>query len=342
MIDVDKIKTKKDEEIEKLVANLRKNKLASSDSEARRMAEEMLSTSKKVSEDFAEREKRIFGEDKKSVEVELAQKRVAEISSNIARGKADVRIDVEGVDVTKPLKDIVKEQEEPIEREDDEIAVDVTPTREEEVSEEPAELEAEVEFEKPELEAEETEEGLEVPEPEVPETPEPEIPEAPEHHAGPEAPEPLEPESEDEIPEPPYPEEKEGFWVHEPEPIREVEPELEEDLEEKDEEPEEDIDESVLESEEPEPEEEPEEKPDYGDEGIEDQTVGEDEATEEPEESEPKEPSEEFGDEEEPDVKIKELDESDKPKKSDEQRKKEIEKMPESKVDLSKVFKSSK
>src|SRR4030042_1831435 len=60
------IKSKRDEEIEALAMNLRRNKLASSDSEARRMAEEMLSTSKKVQDDFVEREKRIYGGEKKT------------------------------------------------------------------------------------------------------------------------------------------------------------------------------------------------------------------------------------------------------------------------------------
>nr|MCK4930364.1 hypothetical protein [Nanoarchaeota archaeon] len=136
MVDV---KTKEELEIEKLAITLRKNKLASSEGEARRMAEEMLTTGKKVSEDFAEREKKIFGEEKKDAEVELAHKQVEQLAANIGKGKADVRIDIPGIDVNKPLRELVKEEEELVEKEDDEVAVEIAQGPKEEIKEEVAE-----------------------------------------------------------------------------------------------------------------------------------------------------------------------------------------------------------
>ena len=264
MVEID-IKTKKDAELEKLVATLKKNKLAMSDSEARRMAEEMLSTSKRVTEDFSEREKKIFGEQKKDSEVELAHKQVEQLTANIGKGKSDVRIDIEGVDVNKPLKDIVEAGEQkPVEKEDTEVAVEV----------------------------------------DEPEPSEPKFEPEPEPKAIPEEPgEEPEAESEAESKEPEEAKEREDSELDE-EPAKE-EPKSEAEPEEPDEEPVEEEPESELE---PKPDEESESKDD--DSGM--------------------------------DVEVKELDESDKPKKSEEERKKEIDDMPESKIDLADVFKSNK
>ena len=129
------IKSKRDEEIESLAMNLRRNKLASSDSEARRMAEEMLSTSKKVQQDFAEREKRIYGDHiNKNPEVELAHKQMEQLASNLAQGKTNVRIDIPELDMNKPLKDIVGDDSDYEKEDDEEVVVKGEP--QEEVKEE--------------------------------------------------------------------------------------------------------------------------------------------------------------------------------------------------------------
>jgi hypothetical protein len=140
------IKSKHDEEVEELARNLRRNKLASSESEARRMAEEMVNTSKKVHDDFAEREKKIYGGEKKSPEIELAHKQVEQLATNIAKGKSNVRIDIPELDVTRPLKDLVAE-DEAYDKESDEDVGD-----EAEASEGEAKEEA---WDEPEQEAEE-------------------------------------------------------------------------------------------------------------------------------------------------------------------------------------------
>lgn len=151
------IKSKRDEEIESLAMNLRRNKLASSDSEARRMAEEMLSTSKKVQQDFAEREKRIYGDQtNKNPEVELAHRQVEQLASNLAQGKTNVRIDIPELDMNKPLKDIVGDDSDYEKEDDEEVVVKEEPQEEvsEEVGEESGEEgepdEAEPEEESPE------------------------------------------------------------------------------------------------------------------------------------------------------------------------------------------------
>ncbi len=128
------IKSKRDEEIESLAMNLRRNRLASSDSEARRMAEEMLRTSKKVQDDFAEREKRIYGGGRESPEVELAHKQMEQLASNIAQGKSNVRIDIPELDVNKPLKDIIGDDSDYEKEDDEEVMVKEEP--QEEVQEE--------------------------------------------------------------------------------------------------------------------------------------------------------------------------------------------------------------
>jgi len=125
------IKSKRDEEIESLAMNLRRNKLASSDSEARRMATEMLSTSKKVQEDFAQREKRMYGDQTtKSPEVELAHKQIEQLASNLAQGKSNVRIDIPEIDVNKPLKEIVGEESDYEKEDDEEVVVKEEPQEE--------------------------------------------------------------------------------------------------------------------------------------------------------------------------------------------------------------------
>lgn len=129
------VKSKHDEEVEELARNLRRNKLASSESEARRMAEEMISTSKKVHDDFAEREKKIYGSERKNPEIELAHKQVEQLATNIAKGKSNVRIDIPELDVTRPLKDLVAEHEG-YEKEDDEEAGDETEAHDAEAKEE--------------------------------------------------------------------------------------------------------------------------------------------------------------------------------------------------------------
>lgn len=140
------IKSKRDEEIESLAMNLRRNKLASSDSEARRMAEEMLRTSKKVQEDFVEREKRMYGgQASKDPEIELAHKQVEQLASNLAQGKTNVRIDIPEIDVNKPLKEIVGDDPDYEKEDDEEVMV------KEEFQEEPVE-EAGLEANEPEEE----------------------------------------------------------------------------------------------------------------------------------------------------------------------------------------------
>jgi hypothetical protein len=113
------VKTKRDDEIEKLATMLRRSRLANSDSDARRMAADMLETSKKVSDDFSEREKKMFGDQRKDAEVELAHKQVEQLTSNLARGRGDVRINVEGIDVNKPLKELIPDEPEREEAEDE-------------------------------------------------------------------------------------------------------------------------------------------------------------------------------------------------------------------------------
>ncbi len=134
------IKSKRDEEVESLAMSLRRNKLASSDSEARRMAEEMLTTSKKVQDDFAEKEKRLYGSQKKVPEVELAHKQMEQLASNIARGKTNVRIDISEIDVSKPLKDLVRDEYDDFEKEDDEVAEELKEEPGKEVKSETSEL----------------------------------------------------------------------------------------------------------------------------------------------------------------------------------------------------------
>ena len=121
------IKSKRDEEIESLAMNLRRNKLASSDSEARRMAAEMLTTGKKVQDDFAEREKRIYGDQRRTPEVELAHKQMERLASNIAQGKSNVRIDIPELDENRPLRDIVGGDSDYEKEDDEEVTVKEEP-----------------------------------------------------------------------------------------------------------------------------------------------------------------------------------------------------------------------
>jgi hypothetical protein len=137
------IKSKHDEEVESLAMNLRRNKLASSDSEARRMAQEMLSTGKKVQDDFVAREKKIYGTQVKNPEVELAHRQVEQLTSNLSQGKSNVRIDIPELDLNKPLKDIVGEDDDYSEKEDDEIIEMKEDSASEPAEESPGEEQAE-------------------------------------------------------------------------------------------------------------------------------------------------------------------------------------------------------
>jgi hypothetical protein len=114
---------KERQEIETLARTLKQSRLASSESEAFRMAEEMLHTNKKVHDDFKERDKQMYGEAKKSTEIENAHKMMEAITANMAKGKSDVRINIQQIDVNKPLKELVMEEEEPQEHEEDDDAV---------------------------------------------------------------------------------------------------------------------------------------------------------------------------------------------------------------------------
>lgn len=116
--------SKMEHEIETLARTLKNSKLAVSESEARRMAEEMLSTSKKVAEDFAERDKRLYGAQPKNKDVEMAHKALEQITSKMGKGQSNVRIDIGELDLNKPLKDMIAKEEEPSEREEDD-AVDL-------------------------------------------------------------------------------------------------------------------------------------------------------------------------------------------------------------------------
>ncbi|MFH0870584.1 MAG: hypothetical protein V1866_06030 [archaeon] len=116
--------SKMEQEIETLARTLKNSKLAVSESEARRMAEEMLRTSKKVSDDFAERDKRLYSTQPKSKDVEMAQKALEQITSRMGKGESNVRIDVGELDLNKPLKDMIASEEEPSDREEDD-AVDL-------------------------------------------------------------------------------------------------------------------------------------------------------------------------------------------------------------------------
>jgi uncharacterized pyridoxamine 5'-phosphate oxidase family protein len=119
------IKSKRDEEVETLATNLRRNRLASSDSEARRMAEEMLSTSKKVHDDFTQREKTFYGDQKKNPEVELAHRQIEQLASNLARGKSNVRINIPEINVDKPLRELVTPEYYPEKEDDEEVVKDL-------------------------------------------------------------------------------------------------------------------------------------------------------------------------------------------------------------------------
>ena len=269
------IKSKRDEEIESLAMNLRRNRLASSDSEARRMAEEMLSTSKKVQEDFAEREKRIYGDQKKNPEIELAHKQMEKLASNIAQGRPNVRIDIPELDVNKPLKEIVGEDSDYEKEDDEEVVVKEQP--QEQFGEEAGE-ESDEKGEHDEVEPEE--EPAEGPTDEI---------------------------VVDEEPGDVGPGDEPG------EPVQ--------------------VDED-------------DDSGDDGDEGSDDDS-GED-SDEKPEEDAPidekekEEASDDASDEGDPDFSVKELDISEQLRKSEEEKKAELAKMAESKVDLSNMFNVNK
>ena len=97
-------------EVERLARTLRTSRLATSESEAYRMAQEMLSTSKKVSDDHKEREKALLGAPKRNIEAENAQKIIEKITSNAAQGKPNIRIDLGELDLEKPLKELIPDE----------------------------------------------------------------------------------------------------------------------------------------------------------------------------------------------------------------------------------------
>jgi hypothetical protein len=111
------------EEVEKLARTLKQNKVAQTESEAYRMAEDMLNTGRKVQEDFKARDKAIYGQEVRNQEVETAHKLMERISTNIAKGRQDVRIDIKELDLERPLKEMVPQEEHSPEKEDDDDAV---------------------------------------------------------------------------------------------------------------------------------------------------------------------------------------------------------------------------
>ena len=111
-------------EVDKLARTLKNSRVAVSESEAYRMAEEMLSIGKKVSDDFKQRDEKIYGQHRQDSEMKTAQKMVEKISQNMGAGKSDGRVDIQQLDLGKPLKQLVEEQEEPIyEDEDDAVLI---------------------------------------------------------------------------------------------------------------------------------------------------------------------------------------------------------------------------
>jgi len=281
------IKSKHDEEVEELARNLRRNRLASSDSEASRMAEEMLSTGKKVHDDFAERERKIYGDQKKNPEVELAHKQIEQLASNLARGRANVRIDIPEIDVSKPLKELVRENEA-LEAEDDEVATEVKEGPAGEPQEEPSEEATEEQTEEPEEEPEAEEQEPEDAEAEAPKEAEEELK--------------LDDDQGDV-----------GPGDEPAEPVQIDEPRKDDD-------------------------EDRDEGGDKDDDKSGDDSVFAKEASSE----EGEHPDGDDGEEGESDFTVKEIDNSEQLKKSDEERKAERANMPESKVDLSNMFKVNK
>lgn len=289
-------KTNRDEEIERLAMMLRKNRLASSDSEARRMAAEMLETSKKVAEDFSEKEKQIYGEQRKDPEIELAHKHVEQLAANLAKGRGEVRINLEGVDLNKPLKELVAEEESHEEPDEDDAV---------ELVEEPVEgIESSKSVDEP-------------------------IPE--EKYAPEEAAESSEPVEIEERVEVHIPEELEVERIDTSEDYSEGE---DADRGSGDEAP---VDDFPIHESEPEGAEQRESK----DEAVPSESVeqsGESFDEGSSFEGESKDFDEEAAGDEELDFSVKELDTKEQLQKSEEERRKEREKMPESKVDLSKMF----
>lgn len=114
------------EEVEKLARTLRTSRVVQSESEAYRMANEMLNTSKKVNEDFKKRDELYHGTQSKNAEVEKAHFIMEKLTENMAKGKPNVRIDVGELDLNKPLKELMPaqpSQHELIEDEDDAILI---------------------------------------------------------------------------------------------------------------------------------------------------------------------------------------------------------------------------
>jgi hypothetical protein len=111
------------QEVEKLARTLRQSKVASSESDAFRMASEMLATQRKVHEDHKMREAKIYGEHLPNAEQKKATMIMEKLSENLSKGKSNVRIDVEELNLNTPLKEMVKEEESPVEEEEDDAVL---------------------------------------------------------------------------------------------------------------------------------------------------------------------------------------------------------------------------
>ncbi|MBN1792093.1 hypothetical protein JW826_00180 [Candidatus Woesearchaeota archaeon] len=160
-------------EVEKLAKTLRANRLAISDLEAYRMAEDMLSTGKKVNADLRAREERMGISEKKDPQVESAHKLMEKISANLASGAGRVHINLGELDTTKPLAELVRQDEEeadltPLEDDDAVVLENVAPepvAKSLVISEEVAEEEPVQEAAEPVIAAEEEEPAKEATEP---------------------------------------------------------------------------------------------------------------------------------------------------------------------------------
>jgi hypothetical protein len=109
-------------EIEKLARTLKASRVATSESDAWRMAEEMLSTSKKVQDDFKAKDKALYNREK-NPEVETARAIMEKLSANMAKGMSNVRLDLKELDLNKPLKELIPAEEALSEHEEDDDAV---------------------------------------------------------------------------------------------------------------------------------------------------------------------------------------------------------------------------
>jgi hypothetical protein len=100
-----------DAEVERLARTLRANRVVQSESEAYRMANEMLATNKKVHEDFKKRDSELYSGTVKNEESEKARIIMEKLTENLAKGRENVRIDVGELDLDKPLKDMFDDEQ---------------------------------------------------------------------------------------------------------------------------------------------------------------------------------------------------------------------------------------